>query len=65
MLDVELWRIVSSAIQEKEEDLMSYMRLGKHQDITKYREDVGFLNGLKFVQDTVRDIYQPKQEETE
>lgn len=63
MLDVELWRMVSAAIQDKEEDLIYGMRLGKYQDITKYREDVGFLNGLKFVQDKVKDIYQPKESE--
>jgi len=63
MLDVELWRIVSEKVQERKRDIMSHMEHGKYQDIIKYREDVGFLYGLKFVEDAVRDIYKPKESE--
>lgn len=63
MLDVELWEIVGRAIREKREDILIHMEMGKYQEISKYREDVGFLCGLKFVEDAVRDVYNPKREE--
>lgn len=63
MNDTELWRIISEKIQEKEEDITYHMKSGKYNEINRYREDVGFLSGLKFVQDIVKDIYQPKEKE--
>lgn len=55
-MDLELWHIISRDIQERRELLLSNMELGQYQQIEKYREAVGFLAGLRFIEDSVRTL---------
>ncbi len=63
MNDTELWCLISEKIQKKREDIFHIMESGHYQDIEKYREDVGVLRGIKFVENVVVDIYKPKEKE--
>ena len=63
MNDTEFWRILSEEITTKRENIIHALMSGFYTDMAKYREDVGFLNGLKFVENTVTDIYNPKEKE--
>lgn len=63
MLDYDLWNPIQKAIDGKREDILHRMSCGKHNDISEYKRDVGILFGLKFVEDTKHDIYNPKRSE--
>lgn len=65
MNDTELWRLISEKVQEKRESIIHTMTAGYYANMEKYREDVGLLRGFEFIENTVKDIYQPKVEEEE
>lgn len=65
MNDTELWRLISEKVSERRESIIHAMTAGHYPSIERYRQDVGFLAGLKFVEDVVKDIYQPKERDDE
>lgn len=65
MNDTELWRLISEKVQEKRESTIHAMTSGYYPSMENYREAVGFLRGFEFIENTVKDIYQPKEIEDE
>lgn len=65
MNDTELWRLIKDEIVKKREDITHAMHRGHYTDLQRYREDVGVLRGFQIIEDTVKNIYQPKIDKEE